>query len=184
VKTSLGPLGRLQLVDRFALRMLMRTRSTPADRVAVALSHLGRGGVAWFVLAAAIGSGRRGLGRRDGTLVSATAIASALATSALLARITQRPRPCDRGVRSLIPCPDGGSLPSDQAAAAFAAAEMLGWLEPQARPLLRAVAALLALSRVAVGAHYPTDTLAGAALGAGLAHGAKTVAMRLSGGAE
>jgi membrane-associated phospholipid phosphatase len=184
VKAALRRVAPLQLVDRYGLRMLLRTRSTPVDRVALALSHLGRGGLAWFALAAAIGSGRRELRRRDGTIASASAIAAALTASALLARVTQRPRPCQRGVRPLIPCPEGGSLPSDQAAAAFAAAELLGWLEPQARPFLRASAALLALSRVAVGVHYPTDTLAGAALGAGLGHGAKRLAIHFSGRPE
>jgi membrane-associated phospholipid phosphatase len=169
----------LERVDRYGLRALLRIRSTPADRAAVAFSHLGRGGLAWFALAAAIGAGRRGLSRRNSMLVSASAIASALLLSALLARLARRQRPCERGVRSLIPCPDGGSFPSDQAAAAFAATEILGWLEPPARRWLRAAAGLLAVSRVAVGAHYPTDTLAGAAIGAALGHGAKTVAIRL-----
>jgi membrane-associated phospholipid phosphatase len=166
------------LLDRSGLRALRRTRGTSLDCAAIAVSHLGRGGLIWLVLALAVGSGERPLRRREGVLLSASAIASALAFSMLLARVLQRPRPCDRGVRSLIRCPDGGSLPSDQAAAAFAAAEMLSWLQPQPRPLLCPAAALLKLSRVAVGAHYPTDVLAGALVGAAIGHGAKAVAAR------
>jgi membrane-associated phospholipid phosphatase len=168
----------LLLLDRSNLQALLRMRGTSVDRVAVTFSHLGRGGLVWLALALAVGSGGQPLRRREGILLSASATATALALSMLLARAVQRPRPCDRGVRSLIPCPDGGSLPSDQSAAAFVAAEMLGWLEPRARPLLRSAAALIALSRVAVGAHYPTDVLAGALVGASIGHGAKAVAAR------
>ena len=174
----------LLLFDRYGLRIVRRTRSTPADRVAVALSNLGRGGLVWFGLALAVGSGRRRLRRRDGVLASASAIGSALVVSTLIARLVQRPRPCDRGVRSLIPCPEGGSFPSDQAAAAFAATVILGWLQPQARPWVRPAAALLALARVAVGVHYPTDVLGGAVLGAGLGHGTKAAATWRIGRAE
>lgn len=170
----------LLLLDRQGLRLLLRTGATPAGRVAVALSHLGRGGAPWFALTAAIGSGKSSLCRRDAVLAAAGATGSALALSALVARLVQRPRPCDRGVRPLIPCPKGGSFPSDQAAAAFAAAGILGRLEPGARPWLRRAAALVAVSRVVVGAHYPTDVLAGAAIGAGLGRGAAAVATRLS----
>jgi len=42
---------------------------------------------------------------------------------------------------------------------------MLGWLEPQVRLWLRAAAIAIAVSRIAVGAHYPTDALAGALIG-------------------
>jgi undecaprenyl-diphosphatase len=168
----------LLLLDRYGLRGLVRGRATSLDRTAVAFSHIGRGGLVWIGLAALVGSGRRPLRRRDGILLSACATGSALAVSTLLARALQRPRPCERGVRSLIPCPEGGSLPSDQVAAAFAAAEMLGWSEPQARIWLRAAAIAIALSRVAVGVHYPTDALAGALIGVATGRSAKTIAAR------
>lgn len=105
-------------VDRYGLEAALRTRSGSLARAAVGFSHLGRGGVVWFGLAALIGRGRRPVGRLEGTAISSLAIGSAYGASTALARAVRRPRPCDRGVGSLVPCPEGGSFPSDQAAAA------------------------------------------------------------------
>ena len=113
----------LNRLDDRAAAALLGLRTTPLARLAVVSSHLGRGGLVWLALAPVVGPGTRPLRRRDGTALTAVAVGTALAASAALARAVQRPRPCDRGVQPLIPCPDGGSLPSDQAAAAFAASE-------------------------------------------------------------
>jgi membrane-associated phospholipid phosphatase len=155
-------------LDQVAVAASARLRATPFAQVAVASSHAGRGGMIWLAAAPLVGGSRRPVGRREGVALTGLAVGSALAASALLARTFQRPRPCDRGVRSLIPCPEGGSLPSDQAAAAFAASEVLGWLRPQAKGWLLPFATLVAGARVVVGAHYATDVVAGAALGSGL----------------
>ena len=57
------------------------------------------------------------------------------------------------------------SFPSGHTVTACAAALSVGWFAPRWRWPLLAVAALVGISRVAVGAHYPSDVLAGAALG-------------------
>ena len=57
------------------------------------------------------------------------------------------------------------SFPSDHAAAAFGIAVAALLTYRFAGRILLAVAIVVALSRVAVGAHYPTDVLAGAAVG-------------------
>lgn len=57
------------------------------------------------------------------------------------------------------------SFPSGHTASAFAAATALSLLAPRWRLVWFAAATAIALSRVVVGQHYPTDILAGAALG-------------------
>ncbi len=57
------------------------------------------------------------------------------------------------------------SLPSGHATTAFAAAIAIGSLFPRARAVMWAYAALIALSRLVLAAHYPSDVLAGAAVG-------------------
>ena len=57
------------------------------------------------------------------------------------------------------------SFPAGHAATAFAGATAVAFMAPRAAPLLFLVAALIGYSRVYVGDHYPTDVLAGAALG-------------------
>jgi undecaprenyl-diphosphatase len=59
------------------------------------------------------------------------------------------------------------SFPSGHSAAAFSALIALGSLFPRARPLLWTYAVMIALSRVVIAAHYPSDVIVGAVVGAG-----------------
>lgn len=63
--------------------------------------------------------------------------------------------------------PDGYSraFPSTHAVAAFAFAFVLAQRFPKLKPVFYVAAALVALSRISLGKHYPSDVLAGAALG-------------------
>ena len=56
-------------------------------------------------------------------------------------------------------------MPSSHAAVAFGGAVLLGRLHPRIRPVVLGLAAGCALSRVVVGAHFPSDVVAGAAIG-------------------
>ena len=57
------------------------------------------------------------------------------------------------------------SFPSGHTTSAFAAAVALGYMRPAWRKGLLGLAVLIGLSRVLVGAHFPSDVVAGAALG-------------------
>jgi undecaprenyl-diphosphatase len=62
--------------------------------------------------------------------------------------------------------PQYASLPSGHTLTAFAALVAIGALFPRARPFLWAFALLIAVSRIVVTAHYASDVIAGAAVGA------------------
>ena len=57
------------------------------------------------------------------------------------------------------------SFPSGHTTSAFAAAVALGFMRPDWRGRLLGAALLIGVSRVLVGAHYPSDVVGGAALG-------------------
>lgn len=91
----------------------------------------------------------------------------ALGIAHLLADIWARPRPYEThpGVHLFIPPSHDTSFPSDHATAAFAIAVAILLRHRKAGWIALALAALLSISRVAVGTHYPLDVLAGAAVG-------------------
>jgi undecaprenyl-diphosphatase len=79
-----------------------------------------------------------------------------------------RARPFDTlpEVEPLLGVTVGTSLPSGHAATSFAGAVVLSYLFPRAWPAFFLLALAVAFSRIYVGVHYPSDVLAGAALGA------------------
>ena len=109
--------------------------------------------------------GRRGL---VGVLILAATIAVSDQTSAkVLKPIFKRARPSVTVADSkpLFGVRRSYSFPSVHAANFFAAAPILGAVFPPARVAAFALAAAVSFSRVYVGDHWPSDVLAGAALG-------------------
>ncbi len=79
-------------------------------------------------------------------------------------QIVRRPRPQLEALPPLTHTMSQLSFPSAHSMTGFTAARAYGGLLPA--PLLYGAASSLALSRLYLGVHYPTDILAGAALGA------------------
>jgi undecaprenyl-diphosphatase len=106
---------------------------------------------------------------RIGFLFTAIAVPSLFVT--IIKRLIGRARPLVGG--SLDPFlyspfvwrADYASLPSGHATTAFAALVAFGTLWPRSRTLWLVYALLIAVSRVVVTAHYPSDVLAGALVG-------------------
>lgn len=93
-------------------------------------------------------------------------ISSDLVANALKHYFT-RLRPCHvlEGARILVGCGKAFSMPSSHAVNIFAAMVFLTARYRKLWPVFLSIAVIVAYSRVYVGAHYPTDVLAGAALG-------------------
>jgi membrane-associated phospholipid phosphatase len=128
-------------------------------------SRLGEHGLGWYAAAAAgaaLDPGRRPLYLRA---LRATLLAFGANQAIKLAVRRRRPRlpdlpPLSSTVTEL-------SYPSAHAATSFAAARSLSAALPAAA--VYPVAAAMALSRLYLGVHYPTDSLAGVALGEAVA---------------
>ena len=94
-------------------------------------------------------------------------------SSALIKEFISRPRPCHeiggtpvvQGIHLLVGCGSGKSFPSSHAVNNFAVATLFSYYYPRWRTGFYAWAALVALSRTAVGVHYPSDILGGAVIG-------------------
>lgn len=85
----------------------------------------------------------------------------------ILKNTIRRDRPCDRltGFRAVIKPSDKFSFPSGHAAAAFLFATVMSAFYPPLAPFVFTLAALIGLSRVLLGVHYPSDIGAGILLG-------------------
>ena len=163
--SALGPALEL---DRGLLRLL-RERGHDDPRVVRSIATFSRTGehaACWFALGAlGIATSPRGSRRRSAFRrgVAVTGIAYGLNYAVKLS--VRRPRPELEDLPPLSPVVSSLSFPSAHATTSFAAAAAYSRAMPLASPLFYGAATMLAFSRPYLGVHYPSDVLAGVALG-------------------
>jgi membrane-associated phospholipid phosphatase len=158
-------MATLQMLDR-RLLVAARTRGhgPRRERTILAYSRLGEHAACWLALGLA-GAALDPV-RRARWLRGAAAVAGAYGLNYAVKLAVRRPRPTLDGLPALSPVVSALSFPSAHATTSFAAARVYGRLLPA--PGLYAAALAFGLSRPYLGVHYPSDVLAGAALGTAL----------------
>lgn len=155
-----------RLDGRLDHRVLSAFRAHGGDpRVAGAaraLSRAGEHGALWLAVGLA-GAAVDGA-RRSAWLRGTALTAGAHLVSMGVKRVVRRPRPAH--VEPLVRTAGRHSFPSSHATSAAAAAVAYSALGARGARVIPPLAAAMCVSRLVVGVHYPSDVVAGAALGA------------------
>jgi undecaprenyl-diphosphatase len=158
----------LRQLDLALLRFARTAGHGPGAEAAVlAYTRLGEHGILWQV--ACLAGAALDRTRRDLYMRTARTVLLAYLANIALKYVVRRRRPQLDGLPALSTTVTSLSFPSAHSTTSFAAARSLtrgGALPPLP---VYAAAKAMALSRVYAGVHYPTDIVAGAALGTAIA---------------
>jgi decaprenylphosphoryl-5-phosphoribose phosphatase len=171
----------LKLDERVLRALRTRAHDPRAARAAAALSRLGEHGGAWLTIGMLGQLADRPRAARWRRATGTVAGVYALNTAIKL--LVRRRRPELPGLPPLTGTPTQLSFPSAHAATSFAGALAYSRLGLP-RGALYGLASGLALSRLYLGVHYPSDVLAGALLGSAVAAALTRVPPDPAGGAR
>ncbi|OBI77127.1 phosphatase PAP2 family protein [Mycobacterium sp. E740] len=161
---------------------LVAVQSALADRPGVlsgarALSHFGEHSLGWLVIAL-LGAVFQAERRRAWLAVGVGAFV-AHAAAVVIKRVVRRERPHHPAIAVNVGTPSRLSFPSAHATSTTAAALLMA--RTTGLPLPALLVPPMALSRLVLGVHYPSDVLTGVAVGAAVAKTVGTVADRVGG---
>lgn len=132
------------------------------------ITHLGDHGLFWIAVTLALLAFRRT--RRIGLVCAVSMLIGLTVTNLALKNWVARPRPYDviENLECLVGIQKDPSFPSGHTTNSLACACVIFRMAPRkyGAPAL-ALAVLIALSRLYVGVHYPTDIIGGAVIGVG-----------------
>jgi len=157
----------MSLDERLLRVARTRGHTLAAERAVARFSKLGEHAGVWLALGAVEWGASRGERRARWRRATGT-VAVTYAANTALKLVVRRRRPQLADLPPLTGTPTQYSFPSAHSSTSFAAALAYSRVGLPAVPLY-ALAKCLALSRLYLGVHYPSDIVAGALLGASIA---------------
>ncbi|MBR2738989.1 MAG: phosphatase PAP2 family protein [Lachnospiraceae bacterium] len=154
----------------FLLWVQNTVRQDWLDPVAVRFTQLGHAGLVWIIVTLVLLIIPKT--RKVGCACVIALMMTLVFCSGILKNVFARPRPYTQipGLHLLGPQASDWSFPSGHSCTAFSVGGIcLARLPKKAGIPIIAAATLIALSRLYVGIHYPTDVIAGVALGIAIA---------------
>ena len=148
------------------LHWIQNTVACPfLDAVVPKLTMLGNAGIIWILAGLALLCSKKY--RRQGALVLMGLLAGLLVGNIVLKNLVARPRPCwlDPSVQLLIASPTDYSFPSGHTLSSTIAATILTKTDRRFGYAVSPLAVLIALSRLYLYVHFPSDVLIAALLG-------------------
>lgn len=162
----------LQNIDNAIMLWLNKMQNPVLLNVARGISFLGNNGAFWLVMGLAMVlcvKRHPRIGRWGIVLLAALAV-TAIAVNLTIKPLAARIRPYDAlGLSIMIEKPHDFSFPSGHTAAAFASAVVFIAMNKRTGIYMLVFAVCMAASRLYLLVHYPTDVIAGAAIGSVLA---------------
>ena len=156
----------IQSLDEAILLFVQDNIRTPALTFIMRLfSRLGDAGIMWIALGVLLLAFARS--RRRGVHMLGALAAEYVICDLVIKKLVLRPRPylVISQLELLVAQESSTSFPSGHSASSFVCAYMLARMFGKKGAWAYVPAALIALSRIYVGVHYPSDVLAGIALG-------------------
>ncbi len=136
-----------------------------AEQFWLFVTHLGDAGFVWFASGAVMLCFSHT--RKAGGAVLAALFVGWLICNLSLKPLVERLRPCDIAplAQALLACPRDTGFPSGHSTSSFAAATALATFFPRVGIVALVLAALIALSRLVLFVHFPSDIVFGTELG-------------------
>lgn len=172
VAEGAAPVRRPRVLRELDIALLRAIRGAPlpptGQRAVLLYTRAGEHGLLWqAVCLAGAATSRR---HRRAYLAAARTVLTAYLLNIALKYVVRRRRPTLEELPALSTTVTALSYPSAHSTTSFAAARLLSRDCGLPRARLYAAAAAMALSRVYVGVHYPSDIAAGAILGTAIAN--------------
>ncbi|MBZ9637621.1 phosphatase PAP2 family protein [Clostridium sp. FP1] len=152
--------------DNYSLVLIQKyLQNKYLDIIMRIMSFIGNLGIVWIIIAIPLILGK--LYRVIGISIFLTLIISTILGEGIVKHIVRRVRPCNKqdNFSLLISKPTSYSFPSGHTLSSFSVAEMLSMYFTQYKFIFMSVALLIALSRLYLCVHYPTDVIAGSIIG-------------------